>query len=341
MEKILTISIAAYNIEKYIEKTLSSLLIPSIDKLEILVQDDGSRDKTSIIAQKYEEIYPNSIKVIKKENGGYGSTINNSIKMATGKYFKQLDGDDWYDKDNLELLVKELEKIDTDIIYTPYYKYFEENKNIQKVDLLSKSFQGMYFLEEITKEIIKNKKGTIFMHFLAFKTEILKNNNIKCLEKCFYTDIEYALYPFMYSKDIFISKLPIYYYRIGREGQSMSIESRIKYYSDHLKVDELLLKEYFLLKNIEKPTYDYFTECLKLRLISLIRGFLLILPISKENLNKIKKIDFEIKNNNLDLYKKIERDSKVIFLLRKSNYFLYPILHYKTIFKLKKSLKNV
>lgn len=102
-------------------------------------------------------MYPESIKVIKKENGGYGSTINNSINMATGKYFKQLDGDDWYDSDNLELLVKELEKINVDVIYTPYYKYFECSQKFEIVNDLKKKQDGNYELEKLFREI--NKKS--------------------------------------------------------------------------------------------------------------------------------------------------------------------------------------
>ena len=108
MKKNLTISIAAYNVENYLEKTLDSLIIDNLDKLEVLIVNDGSKDNTKKIAQKYCKKYPNSIKLIDKENGGYGSTINAGIKEATGKYFKQLDGDDWYNTENLNRLVEDI-----------------------------------------------------------------------------------------------------------------------------------------------------------------------------------------------------------------------------------------
>ena len=106
MEKILTISIAAYNMEQYIEHTLNSLIDEHIiDLLEIFVVDDGSMDRTLEIAMQYAKRYPQSIYPIHKENGGYGSTINTSVKLATGKYFKLLDGDDWYAKENLPAFI--------------------------------------------------------------------------------------------------------------------------------------------------------------------------------------------------------------------------------------------
>lgn len=338
MEKILTISIAAYNVEKYIEKTLKSLIIKNINKLEILVQDDGSKDKTSIIAKKYEKLYPNSIKVIKKENGGYGSTINNSIKIATGKYFKQLDGDDWYNINNLELLIDKLEKIDVDIVYTPYYKYFEKNKELKLIDRFFEIKEGEYKLEEIIKKIYSKKNKSFMMPSLIFKTQILQKNNIKCQEKCFYTDTEFVIYPFIYAETIYISKLSLYYYRIGREGQSISLENRKKYFNDHLKVSTLLLNAISNIENKKTQKYFYLLECICGHIAYTITNFLLVLPISKKNLDKIKRLDLEIKINNFMVYKKIEKISKTIFLLRKSLYLLYPILHLRMINKIKKEL---
>ena len=104
-EKVLTISIAAYNVEKYLDNTLNSLICNKMDKLEVIIQNDGSKDSTCEVAKKYVEKYPNVFILNDKKNGGYGSTINASLKMAKGKYFKQLDGDDWFDTSNLDSFI--------------------------------------------------------------------------------------------------------------------------------------------------------------------------------------------------------------------------------------------
>ena len=150
MSKVLTISIAAYNVEKYIRQALDSLLIKDIDKLEILVEDDGGTDGTADIVKEYEKKYPNSIKLVHKENGGYGSTINKSIGIATGKYFKQLDGDDWYDKSNLQKLVNILEKINSDVVYSPYVEVYEKNNLKKTIDSIEKD-EGEYKISEVLK----------------------------------------------------------------------------------------------------------------------------------------------------------------------------------------------
>lgn len=104
-EKILTISIAAYNVEKYLPKTLESLVIPEImDQLEVLIINDGSQDKTGQIAEEYVVKYPATFYLVNKENGGWGSTVNTSAQLATGKYYKLLDGDDFFNAEALKNL---------------------------------------------------------------------------------------------------------------------------------------------------------------------------------------------------------------------------------------------
>ena len=101
MEKILTVSIAAYNVYNYLNETLTPFLgVKGNDRLEVLIIDDGATDGTLELALEYQEKYPNVFRVIHKENGGWGSTVTTGILNATGKYFKLLDGDDYYNKDS-------------------------------------------------------------------------------------------------------------------------------------------------------------------------------------------------------------------------------------------------
>ena len=101
MGKILSITIPSYNVEKYIDKCVQSMLVDSIlDDIEILIVNDGSKDSTPEIAKGYVEKYPQTVRLIDKENGGHGSTINAGIREATGKYFKVVDGDDWLNTEN-------------------------------------------------------------------------------------------------------------------------------------------------------------------------------------------------------------------------------------------------
>lgn len=333
MSKILSISIAAYNVEKYIEKTLNSLIIKNLDLLEVLIVNDGSKDKTLEIAKKFEEKYPETFRVIDKENGGYGSTINEGIKNATGKYFKQLDGDDWYFTENLDKLCNDLIDVDEDIIYTPYIKHriTDGDEQIVSNDAIK------YSETKDLNEIIKYVNPVFYMHNIAFKTEILKANNIKIDEHCFYTDTEYVIFPMIYCKTIKFLEYPIYVYRYGDENQSVGIEGRKKHYKDHLKMSNSMLEKYSEISKLPTNIKDYFDEYLATIFSSGIGNYLMLLKPTKENYKLIKEYDSNVKKTSESVYKRMNKYSKSVKAIRKSNYIIYYI--FNKLRKIKDNLK--
>ena len=92
--KILSIAVPCYNSEAYMEKCIDSLLVGG-EEVEILIVDDGSKDGTTEIADRYQEKYPTIVKAVEKPNGGHGDAVNCGLEHATGKYFKVVDSDDW------------------------------------------------------------------------------------------------------------------------------------------------------------------------------------------------------------------------------------------------------
>ena len=113
MEKILSIIIPTYNMAALLPRCLDSLTASGVlDDLDILVVNDGSTDSSRAVAYSYAERYPQSIKVVDKKNGNYGSTINAALPLAVGEYVKVLDSDDWFDSQALAKYVAELKSLE-------------------------------------------------------------------------------------------------------------------------------------------------------------------------------------------------------------------------------------
>ena len=240
MEKVLSVSIAAYNVDKYLERTLQSFVCDEfhMNKIEVLIINDGSKDKTLEIAKKYESLYPNTFIAVDKENGGYGSTINTSLNMAKGKYFRTVDGDDWVDTESLDAYIDILENSQSDIVVTRFTKINDIDGSAE-VSADSLIYDGE---EKSIEEVVS--RGFLSMHQSAYKTQLLKSINLKITEKCFYTDLEYMLKPAIYLKTCTCYDLNVYMYRIGREGQSVQLKSWQKNIDQATKVT-LNLCEYF------------------------------------------------------------------------------------------------
>ncbi len=230
--KVLTIVIPAYQVEKYIDKTIKSLLQPQIlDEIEILVINDGSHDNTELIAKQYEKKYPNSLKVINKENGGHGSTINVGINNATGKYLKVIDGDDWVETDGIIGLVNELKKVNCDMVINPFYKV---NNNTGYQELVS--YKEIKNNKETLFDSLDSRGMRYYMHSITYKTKILLDNMIHIDENLFYVDMEYILYPIPNIETVLFLDKPVYNYRIFTQEQSMSIENIQKRRNQHKTV---------------------------------------------------------------------------------------------------------
>ena len=77
-------------------------LLTGGDRMEIIIIDDGSKDRTGEIADRYAAEQPDIVRVIHQENGGHGEGINQGVRHATGRYFKVVDSDDWVDPASLK-----------------------------------------------------------------------------------------------------------------------------------------------------------------------------------------------------------------------------------------------
>lgn len=332
MRKILTITVPTYNAERYLRDNLDSFCIPELlNDLEILIINDGSIDGSAAIAEEYVQRFPETYRVITKENGGHGSGINTGIRYATGKYFKVVDADDWVEKEAFIRLVQILKEKDSDIVSSGFYWVYDEGqknkteflrKKEMKIPFKDVEYQKEYVFDEIADRIY------IKMHNMTVKTEILKKHNIKVDEHCYYVDTEYITYPIPYVKTICFVEEFVYMYRLGRQGQSVSIEKMQYNEKNYDRVIASLVGFYNRLCDentcsVEKRNY---IARIIARVVAGKIKIMLSFPGNRQKKKELCDFDIGLKINCQDVYEK--NINSAVGILRRSNYMTYNLMSF-------------
>lgn len=240
--KLLSIAIASYNMELFLDKCLETMTDPSIpETLEVLVVNDGSKDRTLRIARVYETMFPNTIRVVDKPNGNYGTCINKALELATGKYFRPVDADDWVNTQALVQLLKKLETCDADLVITGFSRIFRNKTVILRPNNIKSDtiFEAKSF--DFREQMLENY---ISMHNMTFKTSILKEIGLHLSEGISFTDTQYCLMPISRIETIIFYDFNLYQYNMGRDGQSMQKSVLAKSIKAFYELSSLLSKYY-------------------------------------------------------------------------------------------------
>lgn len=324
MDKILTITVPSYNVEKFLEQTLESFVDDRIlEDLEVLVVDDGSKDSTAEIGKRYEMRFPQSFRLISKENGGHGSTINRGISEARGKYFKVVDGDDWVNTEGLVKLIEKLKSADADYIFTNYYEVNDTTGEKRLVEFPGICKEKEMVFAEIAKET------RISMHALVIKTSILKEQRIRLDEHCFYVDVEYILYPVPYIQTVIYYDLIVYMYRLAQVNQSVSMKGYQNHIQNHIDVifhTIDYINRYQEQPGSEKQKVDYMANRIAEMVYTQIDIFLSYPLKDKEIRKKFREFDEKVKEKNQEIYRRSGEYSGMLRTLRKTGFRFYGIL---------------
>lgn len=238
--KLLTVSIAAYNVEQYLEKCLSSLAREDFaGALEVLIIDDGSKDGTAAIAEKFQEQYPAIFRLIRKENGGHGSTINRGLAEATGKYFRVVDGDDWVNPDAMATLLEKLESLETDMVVdqrrTVHMVTGEEKPELLPAGTpLEQPSPFLNFASDVYCDYYN-------LHTVMIRTELLRKWGVCVQEGIFYVDYEFILKATSHCQTVCFLDLDLYRYLIGNSAQSVDYRNYVRRISHHRRMTEAVL----------------------------------------------------------------------------------------------------
>lgn len=241
-EKLLSIIVPSYNMEKYLPKCLGSLVVAPelMEKLEVLVVNDGSKDRTSEIAHEFEAKYPGVFRVIDKANGHYGSCINVALPLVKSKYVRVVDADDLVYTDSLTFYLNWLSDLDADVIITNFDRV-DEFDNVLSQARYILPLNGFFSMDES----LATNKDYIGNPAITYRTKMLIELGYKQWENSAYTDMQWAMFPMARAKKVVFNPVVLYKYLIGREGQSVSAVEMMKGLEQQAKVACSLYEYYY------------------------------------------------------------------------------------------------
>lgn len=232
--KVLSLIVPAYNSEKFLDKCILSFCDESVlEALDIIIVNDGSTDATSAIAERYCQLYPNSIRLISQVNKGHGGALNTGFSAAKGKYLKPIDADDWIETQNLPTLIAFLRHCDSDVILTHCNMVDISNGSITAMKSYPEHYGQPISIDDLMAQWQNFYQAATF-HSIAYNTAFYQKHNNQLTEHVFYEDNEYATIPFCYADTVTPLDLFLYDYRVGDVNQSISISNQVKRL-DHVK----------------------------------------------------------------------------------------------------------
>lgn len=304
--KLLTVAIPCYNSQDYMEKSIRSALTGG-DRVEVIVVDDGSSDNTLEIAKKYQEKFPDIVKVIHQENGGHGEAVNTGIKNATGLYFKVLDSDDCLGKKALQQVLDLLEDmvakdagLDMLISNFMYDKQGVKHKKIMRYKS-AMPVNRMFGWDELKFGMTQY----LLMHSVIYRTKVLRDCGMSLPKHTFYVDNIYVFQPLPYVKNIYYLDVCLYKYFIGRDDQSVHESIMIKRLDQQYRVTKLMLEIYNASPinnaNVDEAMVHYFD------MMMCVSSILSIIEGSEKRLSDKEELWNLVEDSNPALYNRVRK----------------------------------
>ena len=206
-----SVIVPIYNVEKYLEKCINSLLSQTLEDIQIILVNDGSKDNSGNIAREYEKNNKDRVIYVEKENGGLSDARNYGLKYATGDFVAFLDSDDYIEKNAYEEMNNKAIEENADYVECDFIWEFPNKIRVDK--------QYPY----------KNKKEMLsFVRVVAWnkliKRQLITDNNLEFPKGLRYEDVEftYKLIPFV-NKFAYVDKPFIHY--VQREGSIANVQN--------------------------------------------------------------------------------------------------------------------
>ena len=202
--KSVSVIVPFYNVENYIEKCLQTLVGQTLDDIEIILVNDGSKDRSKIVVDKFLKQYPEKIVYLEKENGGLSDARNYAIPYAKGEYIAFLDSDDYVEKTMYKDMYELAKKEDSDMVECNFYWEYPDKKK-EDVGIV---YNGKKEMLEKIRVVAWNK---------LIRKEVLEKSKVLFPKGLRYEDVEFTYKLIPYVDKISFLKKPCVHY-IQREG---------------------------------------------------------------------------------------------------------------------------
>lgn len=237
MEPLVSIIVPVYNGEKVIERCIRSLVGQTYENIEIIVLNDGSKDHTMQILNKYEKL-DSRVRVIDKPNSGVSDTRNQGLQLATGDYVQFVDSDDWLPNDATQQLVEGMQQ-NCEMVICDYNRVVDNNiivkGHIPEEGPISRTEFALYMMKAPANYyygVLWNK---------MFRMDIIRKNELDFPQEIDWCeDLRFNLEYLQYVKQVYVLQKPLYYYVLTRGSLAQSRTDLI----DNLRVRNFLFEQY-------------------------------------------------------------------------------------------------
>ena len=231
-----SIIVPVYNVEKYIEKCMESLVNQSFHDYEIIVVDDESPDRSMDIVEAYRSREPEKIRVIHQKNTRQGGARNHGVELALGEYLIFVDSDDYVSRGMLEILDRRLKETACDILAFRYVSV-EEDGTLLPEEITSEIKPGLY-CPRTDQDVLLLSSGPVNK---VFRREFYIGSGFQFPEKLLYEDCMTRIL-YAKAKSILVTEDELYY-SVHRENSSMT-QAISEKMLDIVTMADLTLKEF-------------------------------------------------------------------------------------------------
>lgn len=293
----ISVIVPVYNVENYLSKCIESIINQSLKDIEIICINDGSKDSSKEILEKYQS-EDERIIILNKSNAGYGAACNYGLKLAKGEYIAIVEPDDFIDSNMYNDLYNLAKSQNADIVKSSYYEYRDEN---QQKDIKKINWTNDY---EMPNYPFKIEECPQFLYFhpsiwsCIYKNSFLKTNNINFVEPkgAGWADNPFQVKTLCSAKKILYTDKAYYYYRITNPNSSSTVVNINNPFDRSNEIHEYLeknnIKNENLLAHLYKREFSYIDIVLSCITPDMINF------AYKKILNLLNRMDKNIINNN-------------------------------------------